>query len=140
MKPSTAFLLISTLFYPRFMRAFTVNFNSDASCNGTELGSLPVWNDTKCHTDFANQASGITVNSNASDVGDAVVFYFTDDCDPTYQMALTNTEMCVSTTYQSFQVLGIDDCCLDDSVRFALIEAIFLLMHLLVVPRRYFRR
>ena len=87
------------------------------ACDGWNIGQWTGVKDGICRTDYAGTAAGYSVTSSGpSDVDNLVVFYSSDDCDPSKEIAASNVELCTTGKFSSFKVVGVEDCCLDSAV------------------------
>ena len=99
------------------IKAFSIDFNVDAACAGENLGQWTGVKDGSCRTDYAGTAAGYSVSStDPTDVDSLVVFYSSDNCDPTTEIAASNVGLCTSGDFSSFKVIGVRDCCLNSAV------------------------
>lgn len=114
------FLSHLTLFAIVFLfgvRAFNIDFNVAPACDGWNLGQWTGVKDGICRTNYAGTAAGYSVTSSGpSDIDNLVVFYSSDDCDPSKEIAASNVELCTTGKFSSFKVVEVKDCCLDSAV------------------------
>ena len=99
---------------------WTIDFNDDGLCNGTDLGRKTIdLDDTTCYDDYADLAVGVLVNT--TDPREQVIaFYQTAGCYTEDLIAVSNTPLCVGAIYGSFKVTNTyndpSGCCLNAAV------------------------